>query len=117
MESRPVTFRNPGSFDHYCTEWDLEWFAGLSRLSKPVDLIYMPDADHVLVKPWKRMTSQQDLLDSDRPCFCPIPEVSGFSEAWLDPLGLTICCAQEFRCDTQHTLLEHRVSWTEIGKS
>jgi hypothetical protein len=33
------------------------------RLSKPVDLIYMPDADHVLVKPWNRITSEQRNLD------------------------------------------------------
>ena len=40
-----------------------EWFAGLSRLTKPVDLIYMPDGDHPLVKPWERMTSQQGDVD------------------------------------------------------
>jgi hypothetical protein len=42
-------------------EW--EWFAGLSRLRKPVDLIYLPDATHVLIKPWERMTSQQGNVD------------------------------------------------------
>jgi dipeptidyl aminopeptidase/acylaminoacyl peptidase len=42
-------------------EW--EWFAGLSRLTKPVDLIYMPDGSHALVKPWERMTSQQGDVD------------------------------------------------------
>jgi hypothetical protein len=42
-------------------EW--EWFAGLSRLTKPVDLIYMPDGSHPLVKPWERMTSQQGDVD------------------------------------------------------
>jgi dipeptidyl aminopeptidase/acylaminoacyl peptidase len=40
-----------------------EWFAGLSRLSKPVELIYIPDGDHVLVKPWERMVSQQGNVD------------------------------------------------------
>lgn len=40
-----------------------EWFAGLSRLTKPVDLIYMTDGDHPLVKPWERMTSQQGDVD------------------------------------------------------
>ena len=40
-----------------------EWFAGLCRLNKPVDLIYMADADHVLVKPWNRMTSEQGNVD------------------------------------------------------
>jgi dipeptidyl aminopeptidase/acylaminoacyl peptidase len=42
-------------------EW--EWFAGLRRLSKPVDLIFIPDGDHELVKPWNRMTSEQGNVD------------------------------------------------------
>jgi len=40
-----------------------EWFAGLSRLRQPVELIYMPDATHLLTKPWERMTSQQGNVD------------------------------------------------------
>jgi len=40
-----------------------EWFSGLSRLHKPVDLIYLPYATHELVKPWERMTSQQGTVD------------------------------------------------------
>jgi dipeptidyl aminopeptidase/acylaminoacyl peptidase len=40
-----------------------EWFAGLSRLGKPVELIYMPDATHVLVKPRDRFRSQQGTVD------------------------------------------------------
>ncbi len=40
-----------------------EWFAGLSRLGKPVELIYMPDATHVLVKPRDRLNSQQGSVD------------------------------------------------------
>ena|ERR1700722_8512410 len=40
-----------------------EWFAGLSRLAKPVDLIYITGGDHVLVKPWDRMISQQGNVD------------------------------------------------------
>jgi len=43
------------------SEW--EWFSGLSRLRKPVDLIYLPDAPHTLVKPWERMVSQQGNVD------------------------------------------------------
>ncbi len=35
-----------------------EWFSGLSRLRKPVEMIYLPEADHVLIKPWERMTVQ-----------------------------------------------------------
>ncbi len=40
-----------------------EWFVGLHRLDKPVDLIYMPEADHVLVKPYERLVSQQGNVD------------------------------------------------------
>jgi hypothetical protein len=40
-----------------------EWFAGLSRLGKPVELIYLPDAAHMLVKPWDRLISQQGNVD------------------------------------------------------
>lgn len=40
-----------------------EWFQGLSELGKPVDLIYLPDARHTLVKPWERMVSQQGNVD------------------------------------------------------
>jgi len=40
-----------------------EWFAGLRRLGKAVDLIYMPEADHVLVKPWDRIISQGGNVD------------------------------------------------------
>lgn len=40
-----------------------EWFAGLWRLEKPVDFIYLPDAPHLIVKPWERMVAQQGLVD------------------------------------------------------
>ena len=43
------------------SEW--EWFSGLSRLGKSVDMIYLPQADHVLVKPWERMASQDGNVD------------------------------------------------------
>ena len=42
-------------------EW--EWFSGLSRLGKQVHLIYIPDGDHVLEKPWERLTSQEQSVD------------------------------------------------------
>ena len=42
-------------------EW--EWFAGLSRLNKPVDMLYIPDGFHILQKPWDRMASQQGSVD------------------------------------------------------
>jgi dipeptidyl aminopeptidase/acylaminoacyl peptidase len=47
--------------DSVLTEW--EWFAGLRRLQKPVDLVYLPTASHVLVKPWDRIVSQQGIVD------------------------------------------------------
>jgi dipeptidyl aminopeptidase/acylaminoacyl peptidase len=40
-----------------------EWYAGLSRLAKPVDLIYIRDGEHVLVRPSDRLTSQQGNVD------------------------------------------------------
>jgi len=43
------------------SEW--EWFAGLSRLGKPVEMILMQDADHILQKPWERTISQQGNVD------------------------------------------------------
>jgi dipeptidyl aminopeptidase/acylaminoacyl peptidase len=43
------------------TMW--EWFAGLWRVEKPVDFIYLPDAPHLIVKPWERMVAQQGLVD------------------------------------------------------
>ncbi len=42
-------------------EW--EWFSGLSRLHKPVELIYLPEGTHILEKPWERITSQQGSVD------------------------------------------------------
>ena len=43
------------------TEW--EWFAGLSLLHKPVELVYMKDGDHLLQEPWQRMLSLQGNVD------------------------------------------------------
>jgi dipeptidyl aminopeptidase/acylaminoacyl peptidase len=42
-------------------EW--EWFSGLMRLNKAVDLLYLPTGTHVLVKPWDRMVSQGGTVD------------------------------------------------------
>jgi hypothetical protein len=42
-------------------EW--EWFAVLSYLRRPVELLYLPDADHVLVKPAHRIASQEGTVD------------------------------------------------------
>jgi dipeptidyl aminopeptidase/acylaminoacyl peptidase len=49
---------NPGSL---LSEW--HWHTGLSRLGKPVEMIYIPDGTHILEKPWERMTSQQGDVD------------------------------------------------------
>jgi WD40 repeat protein len=43
--------------------WEWEWFAALRLLDKPVDMIYMQDGEHILVKPWERMISQQGNVD------------------------------------------------------
>ena len=42
---------------------DWSWYSGLSRLGKPVEMIYIPEGTHVLEKPWDRMTSQQGNVD------------------------------------------------------
>jgi hypothetical protein len=42
-------------------EW--EWFTVLSHLGKPVELLYLPNADHVLVMPAHRTASQQGNVD------------------------------------------------------
>lgn len=42
-------------------EW--QWFAGLKRLGKPVDMVYLPTGTHVLIKPWDRLVSQQGTVD------------------------------------------------------
>jgi dipeptidyl aminopeptidase/acylaminoacyl peptidase len=43
--------------------FDWHWYSGLSRLGKPVEMIYIPDGTHILEKPWERMTSQQGNVD------------------------------------------------------
>lgn len=42
---------------------DWHWYSGLSRLGKPVEMIYIPEGTHVLEKPWDRMVSQQGNVD------------------------------------------------------
>lgn len=43
------------------SEW--QWFSGLKRLGKSVDLIYLPTGMHVLQKPRDRMVSLQSVVD------------------------------------------------------
>jgi len=40
-----------------------EWFSLLTHLGRPVEMINLPDAIHILVKPWERLTSQQGNVD------------------------------------------------------
>ena len=42
-------------------EW--EWFEGLSRLHRPVELVYLPEGTHILEKPADRIVSQQGDVD------------------------------------------------------
>lgn len=42
---------------------DWHWYSGLSRLGKPVEMIYIPDGKHILEKPWDRLISQQGDVD------------------------------------------------------
>ncbi|HWO37640.1 MAG TPA: prolyl oligopeptidase family serine peptidase [Candidatus Acidoferrum sp.] len=53
-----ITALNPLSL---LLEW--EWFAALSRLGKPVEMVAIQDGDHILQKPWDRMISQQGNVD------------------------------------------------------
>lgn len=53
-----IMARNPESL---LLEW--EWFAGLTLLKKPVELVYIQDGAHILQKPWDRMISQQGNVD------------------------------------------------------
>lgn len=40
-----------------------QWFSGLTLLDKPVDFVWLPDAYHMLVKPWERLVSQHGTVD------------------------------------------------------
>lgn len=42
-------------------EWP--WLTGLSRLNKPVEMLYIPEGAHILEKPWDRIASQQGDVD------------------------------------------------------
>jgi hypothetical protein len=57
----PVRLETHGYSGDAPSEW--EWFVGLSHLNKPVELIYLPDAAHILVKPWEKIVSQQGAVD------------------------------------------------------
>ena len=57
----PVRMEGYGGISAVIGNW--EWYAKLVLLDRPVDLIYIPDGTHLLVKPWERMTSQQGNVD------------------------------------------------------
>jgi hypothetical protein len=42
---------------------DWHWYSGLTRLGKPVEMVYLPEGTHILEKPWDRMISQQGNVD------------------------------------------------------
>jgi len=50
-------------FGRYAFTINWEQFVGLRRLAKPVELIWLPDALHEVVKPHERMTVQQGNVD------------------------------------------------------
>ena len=43
------------------SQW--EWFSGLTALQRPVEYFYLPDGEHILVKPWERRASQEGAVD------------------------------------------------------
>jgi dipeptidyl aminopeptidase/acylaminoacyl peptidase len=53
-----ITALNPSSI---LFEW--AWFAGLSNLEKPVDMMLIQDGEHILQKPSDRIISQQATVD------------------------------------------------------
>ena len=57
----PVRIEEYGSFYHALAGW--EWFSALTHLDRPVELVYLPGAPHLLVKPWDRLASQQGTVD------------------------------------------------------
>jgi hypothetical protein len=40
-----------------------EWLTGLMRQGKPVEMVYIPGAAHIMERPWDRMISQQGNVD------------------------------------------------------
>lgn len=56
----PVRLESHG-FYHTLGNW--EWFSGLTHLNRPVELVDLPGAPHLLVKPSDRIASQQGTVD------------------------------------------------------
>src|SRR5262249_37178645 len=57
----PIRLESYGGIAAVIGNW--EWYAKLILMGRPVELVYLPDATHLLVKPWERMTSQQGNVD------------------------------------------------------
>lgn len=57
----PIRLEGYGNIAAVIGNW--EWYAKLVLLDRPVDLVYLPDGTHLLVKPWERITSQQGNVD------------------------------------------------------
>lgn len=51
------------AFRNYSVLNNWEWFAGLRRLGKPVEMIWIADAEHSPVRPCERLTAQGDTVD------------------------------------------------------
>lgn len=58
--SSPIRLESHG-MDSVLGLWG--WYSLLSQKREPVDMIVLPHAPHLLVKPWERMTSQQGDVD------------------------------------------------------
>jgi len=56
----PVRIEGYGNFA-YLAAW--EWYRRLTEQKKPVELIFLPDGTHLLVKPWERLTSLEGNVD------------------------------------------------------
>jgi len=52
------------AYSSWAVFWAWEWYAGLSRLGRPIELLYIPDEEtHALVKPNERLISQDGTVD------------------------------------------------------
>jgi hypothetical protein len=50
-------------FIPYCVLDNWEWFAGSKHLGRPLEFVWLPDAQHNPEKPWERMVAQQGSVD------------------------------------------------------
>src|SRR5260370_32932995 len=57
----PFRIVAPRSAASVLMEW--EWFAALTRLRKPVEMVMMQDGEHILQKPLERKVSQEGNVD------------------------------------------------------